>query len=238
MLDEAGAQEAVALITGTRKGIGKYLAEHLTAAGYKVEGCSREAPDWTLPGYRHHCCDVAQEADVKRMFKAIQDEHRRLDIVINNAGIASMNHSLITPVSTLDKVMATNFRGTFLVCREAAKLMQKRRFGRIVNLGTVALPMKLEGEAMYAASKGAIVAFTQVLAYELGSFGITCNVVGPTPVETDLIRNVPKKKIDDILQRLAVKRLGTLEDVANVIDFFISPQSGFVTGQVIYLGGL
>jgi 3-oxoacyl-[acyl-carrier protein] reductase len=72
----------------------------------------------------------------------------------------------------------------------------------------------------------------------LGSFGITCNVVGPTPVETDLIRNVPKNKIDNIIQRLAVKRLGTLEDVANVIDFFISPQSDFVTGQVIYLGGL
>jgi 3-oxoacyl-[acyl-carrier protein] reductase len=230
--------ERVALVTGTRKGIGKYLAEHLVAAGYLVEGCSRETPQWTLKGYRHHCCDVAQEADVKRMVREIQKEHGRLDVVINNAGIASMNHSLITPASTLDKVMATNFRGTFLVCREGAKLMQQRRYGRIVNLGTVALPMRLEGEAMYAASKAAIVAFSQILAYELGSFGITCNVVGPTPVETDLIRNVPKNKIDNIVQRMAVKRLGTLEDVANVVDFFISPRSSFVTGQVVYLGGL
>jgi len=232
------SERPVALVTGTRKGIGKYLAEHLVAAGYKVEGCSREAPDWTLHCYRHHCCDVGQEPDVKRMFKEIRNTHGRLDIVINNAGIASMNHSLITPVSTLDNVMNTNFRGTFLVCREAAKLMQKRRYGRIVNLGTVAVPMRLEGEAMYAASKGAIVAFTQVLAHELGSFGITCNVVGPTPVATDLIRNVPKQKIDNIVQRLAVKRLGTLEDVANVVDFFIDPRSDFITGQVIYLGGL
>jgi 3-oxoacyl-[acyl-carrier protein] reductase len=159
-------------------------------------------------------------------------------VLINNAGIASMNHSLITPVSTLDKVMDTNFRGTFLVCREGAKLMQQRRYGRIVNLGTVALPMRLEGEAMYAASKAAIVAFSQILAYEVGSFGITCNVVGPTPIETDLIRNVPKNKIYNIIQRMAVKRLGTLEDVANVVDFFISPASSFVTGQVVYLGGL
>ena len=232
------SEERVALVTGTRKGIGKYLAEHLVKNGYLVEGCSREAPQWVLKGYRHHCCDVAQEPDVKRMLGEIKKKHGRLDIAINNAGIAAMNHSLITPVSTLDRIMATNFRGTFLVCREAAKLMQQRRYGRIVNLGTVALPMRLEGEAMYAASKGAVVAFSQVLAHELGSYGITCNVVGPTPIDTDLIRNVPKDKIDRIVQRMAVKRLGNLEDVANVVDFFISPRSDFVTGQVIYLGGL
>jgi 3-oxoacyl-[acyl-carrier protein] reductase len=228
----------VALITGTRKGIGRHLAEHLAASGYLVEGCSREQPDWELANYRYHLCDVADEGAVKRMMGCIQRTHGRLDVAINNAGIASMNHSLLTPVSTLDSIMSTNFRGTFLVCREAAKLMKQGRYGRIVNLGTVAVPMRLEGEAMYAASKGAIVAFTQVLAYELGSFGITCNVVGPTPVETDLIRNVPKEKIDAIIARMAVKRLGVLEDVSNAIDFFISPKSSFITGQVLYLGGL
>lgn len=230
--------QRVVLITGTRKGIGKFLAEHFLKAGYLVEGCSREAPDWSLPGYRHHLCDVAEEADVKRMLGQIQKDHGRLDVAINNAGIASMNHSLLTPTSTLDKIMGTNFRGTFLVCREAAKLMQQRRYGRIVNLGTVALPMKLEGEAMYAASKGAVVAFTQILAYELGCFGITCNVVGPPPIETDLIKNVPKHKIDKIIERMAVKRLGLSEDVAHAIDFFVSPKSDFVTGQVLYLGGV
>jgi 3-oxoacyl-[acyl-carrier protein] reductase len=172
------------------------------------------------------------------MLAAIQQRHGRLDVAVNNAGIASMNHSVLTPVSTLDRIMATNFRGTFLVCRESAKLMKARNYGRIVNLGTVAVPMRLEGEAMYAASKSAVVAFTQVLAYELGSWGITCNVVGPTPIETDLIRNVPKEKIQSIVDRMAVKRLGRLEDVANVVDFFIRPESDFVTGQVIYLGGL
>ena len=91
---------------------------------------------------------------------------------------------------------------------------------------------------MYAASKSAIVAFTQVLAFELGSFGITCNVIGPAPIDTDLIRGVPKAKIENIIGRLAVKRLGKLEDVANVVDFFLKPESDFITGQVVYLGGL
>jgi len=96
----------------------------------------------------------------------------------------------------------------------------------------------LEGEAIYAASKSAVVTFSQILARELAEFGITCNVVAPAPMETDLIRNVPPEKIDAIVNRLAIKRLGRFEDVANVIDFFVKPESGYVTGQVIYLGGI
>lgn len=228
----------VVLITGTRKGIGQYLAQHFANQGMLVEGCSREKPDWELPGYTHHCLDVADESQVKAMFSSIHKRHGRLDILINNAGIASMNHILLTPVATIERVMDTNFRGTFLMCREAAKLMRRRRYGRIVNLSTVAVPLRLEGEAVYAASKSAVLTFSQVLARELAEFGITCNVVGPTPIETDLIRNVPKDKIDLIINQLAVKRLGRFEDVANVIDFFVKPESDYITGQVIYLGGV
>jgi 3-oxoacyl-[acyl-carrier protein] reductase len=234
----SSGEKKVVLVTGTRKGIGRFLSEHLVKSGYIVEGCSREAAGWALPNYTHHRVDVTDETQVKKMIADIGRRHGRLDAVINNAGIASMNHTLLTPVATLDRIMATNFRGTFLVCRETAKLMQKRRYGRIINLGTVALPLRLEGEALYAASKAAIVGFTQTLAFELGGFGITCNVVGPTPIDTDLIRGVPKEKIQSIIDRLAVKRLGNLEDVANVVDFFLKPESDFITGQVIYLGGL
>ena len=228
----------VALITGTRKGIGRYLAEHFVGKGMLVEGCSRTAPDWGLENYRHHCLDVADEPKVKALFSSIQKQHGRLDILINNAGIASMNHVLLTPAATVDQIMATNFRGTFLLCREAAKLMQRRRYGRIVNLSTIAVPMRLEGESIYAASKSAIVTFSQILARELADFGITCNVVAPTPIETDLIQGVPKEKIDQIVNQLAIKRLGRFEDVANVVDFFAKPESDYITGQVIHLGGV
>jgi 3-oxoacyl-[acyl-carrier protein] reductase len=116
--------------------------------------------------------------------------------------------------------------------------MQRRHYGRIVNLSTVAVPMRLEGEAVYAASKSAVVTFSQILARELADFGITCNVVAPTPIETDLIRGVRQEKIDAIVNRLAIKRLGRFEDVANVIDFFVKPESDYITGQVLYLGGV
>jgi 3-oxoacyl-[acyl-carrier protein] reductase len=232
------AEREVVLITGTRKGIGHFLAKHFVRKGVIVEGCSREPLDWKLENYTHHSVDVADEVQVKAMLSSIQRRHGRLDSVINNAGIASMNHTLLTPADTVDRIMATNFRGTFLVCRESAKLMKRRHYGRIVNMATVAVPMRLEGEAIYASSKSAIVTLTQVLAYELAEFGITCNVVAPTPIETDLIRNVPSEKINRIVDRLAIKRLGRFEDVTNVIDFFVKPESDYITGQVIYLGGV
>jgi 3-oxoacyl-[acyl-carrier protein] reductase len=230
----------VVLITGTRKGIGRYLAEHFVRRGAYVEGCSRSMPDWELGGehYTHHSLDVADERQVKAMLSSIQKRHGRLDVLINNAGVASMNHILLTPAATVNQIMETNFRGTFLLCREAAKLMRRRHYGRIVNLSTVAVPMRLEGEAIYAASKSAVVTLSQILARELADFGITCNVVAPTPIDTDLIRGVPREKIDEIINRLAIKRLGRFEDVANVVDFFVKPESDYVTGQVIYLGGV
>jgi 3-oxoacyl-[acyl-carrier protein] reductase len=227
----------VVLVTGARKGIGRMLVGHFLARGALVEGCSREPSSLEAPGYTHHQADVADETAVKAAMSSIQRRHGRLDVVVNNAGIASMNHAILTPTSMVERIMRTNFTGTFLVSREAAKLMMRRKYGRIVNLSTIAVPMRLAGEAAYAASKAAVETLTRVLAHELGDLGITCNAIGPTPIETDLIRGVPRKKIDEIVAALAVKRLGRFEDVANVVDFFVRPESGYVTGQVVYLGG-
>ncbi|MEG0246923.1 3-oxoacyl-[acyl-carrier-protein] reductase FabG [compost metagenome] len=228
----------VTLITGTRKGIGKFLVEHYVAQGHRVVGCSRTDIDWELPGYRHFVGDVADEAAAKLIFQQIRRDYGRLDNLINNAGIASMNHTVLTPLATVEQILDTNVIGSFLFAREAAKLMSARKHGRIVNFTTVATPLKLEGEAIYAASKAAIKSLTQVMARELAPFGITVNAVGPTPIETDLIRSVPQDKMQRLLARQAIARFGEMADVANVVDFFISAQSGFVTGQNIYLGGV
>lgn len=228
----------ITLITGTRKGIGKYLVEHYIKRGHIVVGCSREVPDWTIQGYKHYEADVSDEKAVLQIFSGIRKEYGRLDNLINNAGIASMNHTILTPLSSVHSVLNTNVVGTFLFCREAAKLMQKNKYGRIVNFATVATPLKLEGEALYAASKAAVVTLTQILAREFADLGITVNAVGPTPIKTDLIRGVPQDKMDSLLSRQAIREYGTFEDVSNVIDFYLMPESRFVTGQVIYLGGV
>ncbi|MGL4650069.1 MAG: SDR family NAD(P)-dependent oxidoreductase [Caldilineaceae bacterium] len=240
-LESPVGDRPVALVTGSRTGIGRHLAEHLLRAGYLVEGCSRSAAawgdDWEPTRYVHHLLDVGDEAQVKAMMSDIQRRRGRLDVAINNAGIASMNHALLTPATTMEGLLRTNLLGTALVCREAAKLMRRRHFGRIINMGTIAVPLELEGEAIYAATKSAVVTYTRIFAREVAEFGITCNVIGPTPVETDLVRSVPREKLQAILDRLAIHRFGTMDDVANVVDFFLRPESSAITGQVIYLGG-
>ena len=226
------------VITGTRKGIGRHLVEYYLAQGWRVAGCSRGDVDDSPAGYRHFCLDVADEAAVRDMFRAVRAEFGGLDAVLNNAGIASMNHILTTPLATVQNVLQTNVVGTFLFCREAARLMKPKRPGRIINFATVAAPLKLEGEAIYAASKAAVASLTEVLARELAPRNITVNAVGPTPIKTDLIRGVPEEKMERLLDRQAVRRYGEFRDVTNVVDFFLRPESDFVTGQVVYLGGV
>jgi 3-oxoacyl-[acyl-carrier protein] reductase len=228
----------VIVITGTRKGIGRALAEHYAGNGCHVVGCSRSPFEGEMENYRHCCLDVSDETAVKAMFSDLGRREGQLDVLINNAGIASMNHSLLTPLNVASKIMETNFLGTFLFCREAARVMQQRRYGRIVNFVSVAVPLKLEGEAIYAASKAAVISLTQILAREFAGFGITVNAIGPTPIKTDLIRGVPEGKLEAVVRRQAIPRYGELTDVINVIDFFVQPGSDFVTGQVLFLGGV
>lgn len=229
----------VALVTGTSRGIGRALATHLAQKGMHVIGCSREGGvDLGLPNYQHFAANVTDEKAVQAMLHAIRKQFGRLDILINNAGVAAMNHFLLMPTETARRLLEVNVLGTFIVTREAARLMQKNRYGRIVNMSSVAVPMRIDGEAMYAASKAAVVSFSQVIARELASFNITCNVLSLPPIETDLIRGVAKEKIQQIVDRLAIKRLGRFEDVAHAVDFLVSPSSDYVTGQTLCLGGV
>ena len=199
------------LITGSRKGIGRFLTEHFLSLGDTVVGCSRSDTNLKHNNYKHFCLDVSDEKAVKKMTSSVRKLLGHVDVLINNAGMASMNHYLLTPKSTVEKLFNTNVMGTFLFSREMAKLMSKKKEGRIINFSTVAVPLNLEGEAVYSASKSAVVSLTKILAKEVGSLGITVNAIGPTPVLTDLIKAVPKNKIQELLNQQAIGRLGTLK---------------------------
>lgn len=226
------------LITGTRKGIGRHLAETYARRGFIVEGCSRGGASFEAAGYTHTEMDISDEKAVKAWISGIARRHGRIDCVLNNAAVASMNHVLLTPAKTANRMLAVNVTATMVVCRDAAKVMMRRRYGRIVNFTTIVDPIGLAGEAIYAASKSAVKTFTRILAFEIGAWGITCNSFGATPIMTDMIKGVPQVKIDAVVNNLAIKRLGSLDDCVNVCDFFINPLSDNITAQVIYLGGV
>ncbi|MGB0413942.1 MAG: SDR family NAD(P)-dependent oxidoreductase, partial [Coraliomargarita sp.] len=136
------------VITGTRKGIGLSLAQHYLEQGWRVVGCSRGDGSIEHTNYSHYSLDVSDEQAVISMARDIKKAHGHIDALVNNAGIASMNHALLTPGETVNRILQTNVIGTFLFCREMAKLMRKSDAPRIVNFTTVAHPLNLEGEAI------------------------------------------------------------------------------------------
>ncbi|MGQ0767056.1 MAG: SDR family NAD(P)-dependent oxidoreductase [Gemmatimonadota bacterium] len=227
-----GGGRPVALVTGSRKGIGRHLATHLLERGYLVIGCSRQQADWSADGYEHHQADVSVEKDVVALVRGIALRHGRLDVVINNAAVASMNHVLLTPASSLENMLRINVTGTFLVSREAAKVMQKRRSGRIINFSSAVVPLRLAGEAAYIASKAAVEALSQTMANELAEVGITVNVVAPGPTDTDMIRGVPRSRLEKTISHFSAGRLTTFEDITRTVDLFIDTPE---TARVVYL---
>jgi len=226
------------LITGTSRGLGLALAEHYLAQGDLVVGCARGPAPLAHERYTHVTADVADEAAAIEVFRLVRGSVKGLDVLINNAGVAEMNLVALTPVAAARRTLETNVLGTFLFTRQAIRLLKRSPCGRIVNMTTVAVPLRLEGEAMYAAAKSAVEIFTRVTAREVAPFGITCNAVGPSPVKTRLTESVPERQMKALLGRQAVPRWAEPADVANVVDFFLRPESGMVTGQVVYLGGL
>ncbi|MFN8258872.1 MAG: SDR family oxidoreductase [Bacteroidales bacterium] len=230
--------QRVMIITGSRKGIGRFMAEYYLEKGFMVIGCSRGESDLSHENYEYQQLDVSDEKAVIQFVSGVSKKYGRIDYLINNAGIASMNHSFLTPLSVVEKIFKTNVFGTFLFTREVGKAMSKKKFGRIVNLTTFAVPFKLEGEAVYAASKAAVTVMAEALAREYAEFGITINTVAPPAVQTDLIKNVQMEKLERLLSRQAIHRFGHAKDVCNTIDYFLRDESDMVTGQTVYLGGV
>lgn len=225
------------VITGATRGLGLVLAQHFLAAGDEVIGCARTPTAVEHPRYTHRLVDVTDADEIDEFFGELSCRGK-VNALINNAGIASMNSLALTPLETARRIMDTNLLGAFSFTRSALRVLRGAESARIVNFTSVAVPMRIEGEAIYAASKSAVETLTRISARELAPFGITCNAVGPSPIKTGLLSGVPEKKLAKLIAAQAIHRWAVPEDVVNVVDFFLRPESSMVTGQVIYLGGV
>jgi 3-oxoacyl-[acyl-carrier protein] reductase len=225
---------STALITGTSQGVGRALAERLLAEGWTVHGFARGEQTLTHDRFHNHVVDVTDEAAV-RAAVAVVAEAGRIDLLVNNAGGAALNAFLLTPGSVAESLMRVNYLGTFHCLQAVGKVMVRQRGGLVVNLTTVAVPLSLEGEAAYVASKAAVEALTKVAAKELAPQGVRVVALGLGPVETRLTRAVPHASLAKINVAIGRPQGTTL---AQAVDFILSRihDAELKTGGVEYLG--
>jgi 3-oxoacyl-[acyl-carrier protein] reductase len=221
-----------ALIAGTSAGLGRALAERLLSDGWTVHGFARGPQELTHAHFAAHVVDVTDEAAVRSAVAAIA-EGGRIDLLVNNAGAASMNALLLTPGSVAEQLMRVNYLGTFHCLQAVGKVMVRQRAGRIINLTTVAVPLSLEGEAAYVASKAAVEALTKVAAKELAHSGVVVSAVGFGPIDTALTRAVPKAALAKINNAIGRPEGTTM---AQAVDFILAHMHTAEGGQVAYLG--
>ena len=233
------SKKNIILITGTSRGIGRYLAEYYLNKGNYVIGCSRSKSDLVDDDYTHFQKDISKEADILEIFKFIRKQYRRIDVLINNAAInPNILVAGLLSYEMIEETFKTNVFSSMIFCRESIKLMSRKKFGRIVNISSMAVKHEVIGESLYTSTKAALTAYTKVIAKEINDFGITANILAPSAIHTDLSAKINQEALMEVLSRNAIKSLGEMKDVSTAIDFIISENSSSITGQVIYLGGV
>jgi 3-oxoacyl-[acyl-carrier protein] reductase len=240
-------KDQVALVTGGSRGIGRAIVKAFAAEGARVafvyRGSQEAATSLAAEVAQAGGIALALQADVTKTEEAqgcadrVDKEWGRLDILVNNAGIIKDDLFVRLEPEAWQAVLQTNLGGTYNFCRAVAYTFMKQRRGRIINISSVAAEHVNPGQTNYAASKGAINAFTRALAVELAGRGVTVNAIAPGFIETDMSAAVRNKAGDLIKKMIPMRRLGQPEDIARVAVFLASADSAYVTGQVLTVDG-
>ncbi len=240
------ANQRIAVVTGASRGIGRAIALSQAGCGRRVILMSRsEGPlsevraEIEAAGGAANivAVDVSDTAAFQSAIEGVIEEFGRLDVLVNNAGITRDGLVMRMSDEDFEVVIRTNLTSAFVACRSASRAMMKHRFGRIVNIASTSGVVGNPGQANYAASKAGLIGLTKSLAKELGSKGITANVVAPGFVETDMTASLGDAVRGRVVDLMAVKRLGTPEDIAAAVAYVASDQAGYLTGQVLCVDG-
>jgi len=236
-----------ALITGASRGIGRATAEALAAAGAAVAiNYARSEAEAAAVGDALRAqgvdvdvvqADVADAAQVERMFERLRARWDGVDIVVNNAAVTHDGFVMLMTPAAWDEVIAVSLRGAFLCARQALRPMIKRRWGRIINVISPAALLGKDGAANYAAAKGGLLSFTKSLAREVGRYGITVNALCPGLIDTQLIAHMPAAERERLGREIALGRFGEPAEVAQAVRFLASPAASYVSGATLVVDG-
>jgi 3-oxoacyl-[acyl-carrier protein] reductase len=236
----------VALVTGASRGIGRAIAHELARQGAVVigtatteagaEGVTRWLAEAGFKG-RGAVLNVADAASIDQLLKDIEGKEGAPTILVNNAGITRDNLLLRMKAEEWDEIMNTNLGSVFRLSKGVLRAMMKARRGRIISIASVVGVMGNAGQANYAAAKAGIIGFTKSLAREVGSRGITVNVVAPGFIATDMTAKLPEEQQQQLAQQIALGRLGAPEDIAHAVAFLASPHAAYITGETLHVNG-
>ena len=238
--------QRVAIVTGASRGIGRAIAVRLATDGHMVVLISRSADaleevkkEIEEKGHTAEVrvCDVGDGEALRALIEDVASTHGRLDILVNNAGITRDGLIMRMSDEDFDTVLNVNLRSIFVACRAAARPMMRGRFGRIINIGSVTGLVGNSGQVNYAASKAALVGLSKSIAKELGSKGVTSNVVAPGFIETDMTDNLGSQILEGVTKTIPLRRLGKPEEIASVVSFSASEDSSYLSGQVLVVDG-
>lgn len=239
--------DRVSLVTGSSRGLGRAIALKLASLGSKVvvnyvtgEAKAAEVVESINQSGGQAImvqADVKNSPEVSHLVKETTDRWGKIDILVNNAGIVRDTLVLRMSDDEWDSVMGTNLRSAYLCTKLALRSMLRQRWGRIINMSSVAGLVGNAGQSNYAASKAGLIGFTKSIAREVGARNITVNAVAPGYIVTDMTDKLPQEMKDSALSRIALQRLGTAEEVAELVAFLASERASYITGQVIAIDG-
>ena len=234
----------IALVTGASRGIGAAIADTLAARGAKVIGTATSAAGADAIGARlaahggaGRVLDVSDAASVDALLSAVAAEFGAISILVNNAGITRDNLLMRMKDEDWQAILNTNLSSVYRTSKAVMRAMVKARHGRIINIASVIGLTGNAGQANYAAAKAGVIGFSKSLAKEIGSRGVTVNVVAPGFIETDMTRDLPEDAKAAMLGQIALGRLGSAQDVAEAVAFLASPAAAYVTGETLHVNG-
>ena len=227
------------VITGSSRGLGKYLTEYYLAKDHLVYGCGRSATTVDHPNYIHTTLNLAEENQVRKWINGVRKNCGQIDVLICNAALVSSALYLsLTPGNLFQSFVQSNFAGAFYTMREVSKQMIRQGTGRIVAISSITTATHQEGTSIYTATKSALNEMVKVLAKEVAKNNVTCNIVAPGMMKTEASEAMSEnaKWTSEMLEKQDIKRIIEKREVAHTVDFLLSPLSKSITGQIFYLG--